>query len=111
MQRPRGPPARFTIITYHRRTMNTQQMFVITKSGITIRPEGVELSMAYTRHFIRDGQEKLVLYRQEAAQARTIAPEGPAGGEYRCRHPAGTDPSRTTSQRARWRQRPHHPPL
>jgi hypothetical protein len=78
MPRPRGPPRAVSIITTinHRRTMDTHQMFVITKSGLTIRPEGVELSLAHTRHFISYLSGLLAEFQEEAARARTIAPEG-----------------------------------
>jgi hypothetical protein len=51
-------------------------MFVITKSGLVIRPEGLDLSIAHTRHFINYLSGLLAEFHEEAARARTIAPEG-----------------------------------
>ncbi len=56
--------------------MDIQPMFVITKSGLIIRPEGIELSIAHTRHYIDDLKNLLAEFQYEAARARTIAPEG-----------------------------------
>jgi hypothetical protein len=56
--------------------MNTQQMFVITKSGLTIRPEGIELAISYTWSRIGRLSGLLDEYIYEAARARTVAPEG-----------------------------------
>jgi hypothetical protein len=56
--------------------MEQKSMFVITKSGLTIRPEGIDLMLVFTKYCIRAGRTKLAEYEQEAAQARTIAPEG-----------------------------------
>lgn len=56
--------------------MDIQPMFVITKSGLTIRPEGIELSMSHTRSYISYLSSLLAEFQQEAVRARTIAPEG-----------------------------------
>jgi hypothetical protein len=42
--------------------MAQQPMFVITKSGLTIRPEGIDLSIVYTKYFIQDARAKLDEY-------------------------------------------------
>jgi hypothetical protein len=42
--------------------MDKQPMFVITKSGLIIRPEGIDLAIAYTKYFIQDARAKLDEY-------------------------------------------------
>src|SRR5438128_1130486 len=56
--------------------MDKEPMFVITKSGLTIRPEGIDLSITHTKNFIGYLSGLLAEFQAEAARARTIAPEG-----------------------------------
>src|SRR4051812_42078403 len=56
--------------------MSQRPLFVITKSGLTIRPEGTEISMTHTRSYISYLSGLLEEFQREAARARTIAPEG-----------------------------------
>jgi hypothetical protein len=56
--------------------MDIQPMFVITKSGLTIRPEGIDLAIAHTQSYISYVGGLLEEFQCEAARARTIAPEG-----------------------------------
>jgi hypothetical protein len=46
-------------------SMAQQPMFVITKSGLIIRPEKLKLLSSYTRHFIRNSQEQLTYLHEE----------------------------------------------
>jgi hypothetical protein len=56
--------------------MAQQPIFVITKSGLTIRPEGIDLAMSHTRSYIGYLSGLLEEFQREAARARRIAPEG-----------------------------------
>ena len=60
--------------------MVIQPMFVITKSGLTIRPEGIDLAIAHTQSYISYVGGLLEEFQTRVAVARTIAPEDPAGG-------------------------------
>jgi hypothetical protein len=57
--------------------MQTQPVFIaITKSGLTIRPEGVNVLVVLVRHCIKDLEERLAHLQTEAARARADVPEG-----------------------------------
>src|SRR5215212_9868764 len=56
--------------------MDKQPLFIITKSGLTIRPEGIDLAMSHTRSYIGYLSGLLEEFQREAGRARTIAPEG-----------------------------------
>jgi hypothetical protein len=42
--------------------MQIEPMFVITKSGLIIRPEGIDLALTYIKYFIQDARAKLDEY-------------------------------------------------
>jgi hypothetical protein len=56
--------------------MSTQVMFIITKSGITIRPEGIDLAISHARSYMSHLSGLLTELQEAAAQARKVAPEG-----------------------------------
>src|SRR5262245_43637552 len=56
--------------------MQIKPLFVINRSGLIYRPEGIDLMLAYSSHYIQCNHEKLSKYQREAAQARAVAPEG-----------------------------------
>jgi hypothetical protein len=58
------------------KTVNAQPLMSITKSGIVIRPDGIEVALAHTRHFISYLSGLLTEFQVQATKAHTIAPEG-----------------------------------
>jgi hypothetical protein len=56
--------------------MQKDQMFVTSRSGLVVRPEGIDVSLTHTKHFISYLSGLLAEFQEEAAKARTIAPEG-----------------------------------
>jgi hypothetical protein len=57
--------------------MQTQPVFIaITKSGLTIRPEGSNLLLVLVNHCIKDLKERIAHLKREAQRARQAVPEG-----------------------------------